>query len=100
MVFHALEAEQVRQIAAILLARLAARLESQLQLRLEWDEDVLAWLAEEGFDPQFGARPLKRQISRSVETALSRRIVAGEVGEGDHLRMSRTGNQIMFTKVN
>lgn len=100
VVFHALEAEQVRQIAAILLARLAARLESQLQLRLEWDEDVLAWLAEEGFDPQFGARPLKRQISRSVETALSRRIVAGEVGEGDHLRMSRTGNQIMFTKVN
>ena len=99
VVFHALEAEQVRQIAAILLARLAARLESQLQLRLEWDEDVLAWLAEEGFDPQFGARPLKRQISRSVETALSRRIVAGEVGEGDHLRMSRTGNQIMFTKV-
>jgi ATP-dependent Clp protease ATP-binding subunit ClpB len=99
VVFHALEAEQVRQIAAILLQRLAARLESQLKLHLEWDEAVLAWLAEEGFDPQFGARPLKRQISRSVETALSRRIVAGEIGEGDHLRMSRDGNQIMFTKV-
>lgn len=81
--FAPLGTTQVAAIAGILLQRLAQRLQQQLQLTLTWDEDVLQLLATLGYDAAFGARPLRRVISRLVETELSKCIVQGRIKEGD-----------------
>ncbi len=83
IVFKGLQKEQVKQIAAILLQRLAARLEKQVKIHLTWSEAALTRLADQGFDPNFGARPLKRLLVHTVETALSKEIISGAVKEGD-----------------
>ncbi|MEN6565423.1 MAG: ATP-dependent chaperone ClpB [Veillonellales bacterium] len=87
IVFNALTAEQVGSIAGILLNNLNQRLQKQINITLTWDDAVLKLLAKEGYDPAYGARPLRRQISRSVETELSKMIVRGEVGEGNTVRI-------------
>ncbi len=79
IVFRALEREQVKEIAALLLKKLAQRLVNTADLILDWDDDVIAYLAERGYDPAYGARPLKRVIQQEVETPLSRQIIRGEV---------------------
>ncbi len=92
IVFRALEKDQVHRIASLLLERLSARLANTANLSLEWEDDTVAYLAEKGYDPAFGARPLKRVIQNEVETPLSRRMIAGEVstegpiciGKGEH----------------
>jgi len=81
IVFHALDQAQVERIAAIQLARLHARL-AERRIALEVTPDALAQLARSGFDPVFGARPLKRAIQQRIETPLSLRLIAGEVADG------------------
>ena len=83
VVFHALDRAEVKSIAALLLKGLGARLEKQVGIRLTWSEAALDALAEQGFDPDFGARPLKRLLSHTIETLLSEKIIRGDVEEGD-----------------
>ncbi|MDY6268586.1 MAG: ATP-dependent chaperone ClpB [Selenomonadaceae bacterium] len=98
IVFKGLQKAQVKSIAAILLGNLKARMERQTKISLDWDDDALTALADQGFDPNFGARPLKRLISHKVETALSKEIIRGDVGEGDTVKMSYDGNDFTFAK--
>ena len=98
IVFKGLQKEQVKSIAAILLGNLKARMERQTKISLDWDDAALTALADQGFDPNFGARPLKRLISHKVETALSKEIIRGDVGEGDTVKMSYDGNDFTFAK--
>lgn len=83
IVFKALERAQVREIAALLLKSLGKRLEKQVRLQLTWTDAALDALAEQGFDPSFGARPLRRLLSHTIETVLSEKIIRGDVKEGD-----------------
>ncbi|MGN0940305.1 MAG: ATP-dependent chaperone ClpB [Selenomonadaceae bacterium] len=87
VVFHALEKAQVKDIAALLLKNLSERLEKQVKISLSWDDETLDALADEGFDPNFGARPLRRLISHGIETILSEKIIRGDVGEGDVVKI-------------
>lgn len=96
IVFNALTAKQVGAIAAIMLENLNKRLQKQLAIGLEWDGKALDLLAQEGYDPQFGARPLKRLISRLVETELSKMIIRGEVPEGSKVRISAAGGKLQL----
>ncbi|WP_371365193.1 Chaperone protein ClpB [Sporomusa rhizae] len=96
IVFNALTAKQVGAIAAIMLENLNKRLQKQLAIGLEWDDKALDLLAQEGYDPQFGARPLKRLISRLVETELSKMIIRGEVPEGSKVRISAAGGKLQL----
>ena len=89
IVFRALEREQVKEIAALLLDKLKARLTDTADMNLEWDDDVVAYLAEKGYDPAYGARPLKRVIQNEVETPLSRKIIAGEVTPKETIILSK-----------
>ncbi|MCE5284718.1 MAG: ATP-dependent chaperone ClpB [Pelosinus sp.] len=82
IVFKALTKEQVADIAGIMLNNLNQRLQKQVNITLVWANEVLMQLAKEGYDPAFGARPLRRLISRVVETELSKKIVQGKVPEG------------------
>ncbi len=82
IVFHALDQAQVREIAAVQLDQLRARL-AERRIGLEVGDAALDHLARIGFDPVFGARPLKRAIRTHIETPLSRLIIAGDVTDGD-----------------
>ena len=97
IVFKALGKDQVRNIATILLKRLNERLEKQVKIHLTWTDEALQALADQGYDPQFGARPLRRLIVHTVETALSRDIISGVVREGDTVSINYDGQQFTFT---
>lgn len=77
VVFHPLDAEQIKSIAKIQLQMLTSRLQEK-QLSLEISDDALAKVAEAGFDPVFGARPLKRAIQQYIENPLAQKILTGE----------------------
>ena len=98
IVFKALAKEQVKNIAAILLQKLGERLQKQVKITLGWNEAVLTALAEQGFEPNFGARPLRRLLVHTVETALSKEIIKGEVQEGDTVNIGFTDGNFTFTK--
>ncbi len=94
IVFKALSAEQVGKIAGIMLAGLARRLQKQINITLKWNDAVLRRLATEGYDPNYGARPLRRLISRAIETELSKRIVRGEVPEGSTVKLNASAGKM------
>lgn len=96
IIFEPLSEGQVKDIAALILKSLADRLESQLELKLSWDDEVLTVLSEKGFDPVYGARPLKRLVTRQVETALSRKIIAGEVKEKDLVELVVQSGEVVI----
>lgn len=96
IVFKALAIEQVKAIAAILLENLNKRLEKQVKIHLQWDEQVLQFLADKGYDAAYGARPLKRLLSREVETELSKKIIANQVQEGDAVKIKVVGDALVF----
>ena len=81
--FKALGAAEIKGIVKLILKELSDRLDKQLDLKLSATEEAIEFLAKEGFDPAFGARPLKRLIVHSVENILGRKIVAGEIKAGD-----------------
>lgn len=87
VVFKPLQAEQIKDIVKLVLHELSERLNKQLELTLDADEDAIEFLAQAGFDPAFGARPLKRLIVHTVENILGRKIVAGEIKNGDHAQV-------------
>ena len=85
IVFHRLGIEQIKQIVDIQLTRVQQRLADQ-RITLKVTEAAKALLAKEGYDPVFGARPLKRVIQRQVLDALSLEILAGNFKEGDRIK--------------
>ncbi len=95
IVFHALDQEQVASIAEIQLGRLRERL-AERRIGLEVTPDALAELARRGFDPVFGARPLKRAIQQLIETPLSLRLIAGEVDDGAIVSITPSANGFAF----
>lgn len=84
VVFRPLAREQIAAIVQIQLEAVRKRL-AERRITLELSQEALDFLAQRGYDPVFGARPLKRVIQRELETPLSRKILAGEVADGAHL---------------
>ncbi|PWI56948.1 ATP-dependent chaperone ClpB [Sulfoacidibacillus thermotolerans] len=82
IVFHALSPQNMSLIAQQMLERLDKRIQKNIGLRVQWTEAALAYLGKKGYDPVFGARPLKRIISQEIETPLSRLLVAEPVSHG------------------
>ena len=96
IVFKGLTQEDVKRIAAIMLKSLSKRLERQVDIALAWTDDALEALAKEGFDPDFGARPLRRLLTHKIETALSKKIIAGDVRGGDTVELGFDGTEFTF----
>ena len=96
IVFKALQKEQVKNIAAIMLKSLSDRLEKQIKISLKWTDEALTALADKGFDPNFGARPLRRLLTHTVETSLSKQIIRGDVREGDTVEIGYDGTDFTF----
>jgi ATP-dependent Clp protease ATP-binding subunit ClpB len=95
IVFHALTEEQLTKIVDIQLARLRHRL-SERRITIDLTEAAKRLLVRSGYDPSFGARPLKRAIQREVETPLARRIIAGEVRDGERVRVDARDGALVF----
>jgi ATP-dependent Clp protease ATP-binding subunit ClpB len=77
-----------------MLVSLAKHLETAIRLKLEWSEDALIYLAKKGYDPSFGARPMKRLIQTEIETPLSRLIVKGDVQPGSSVLLKAEDNHL------
>ena len=97
IVFHALDRNQVGAIAEIQLGRLRERL-AERHITLALSSGAKEQLARVGYDPVFGARPLKRAIQQLIETPLSRKIIAGDVQDGDDVRLEPSVNGFTFEK--
>ncbi len=97
IVFAPLGKEQIANIAKIQLRSLETRL-AKLEIRMTVSDVALKVVAEAGFDPVYGARPLKRAIQQQIENPLSKEILAGKFGPGDTVKIGATGGAITFAK--
>jgi ATP-dependent Clp protease ATP-binding subunit ClpB len=98
VVFHALEAQHIESIARIQLKLLATRLE-KMEIRLEVSSPALAEIAKVGFDPVFGARPLKRAIQQRIENPVAKLILQGRFGPKDVIPVEVSDGQFVFERV-
>jgi ATP-dependent Clp protease ATP-binding subunit ClpB len=97
IVFHSLSKEQMRTIIDIQLRGLMKRLEER-KIRVELSDKAKDLLIEEGYDPTYGARPLKRTIQRRVLDPLAMRVLQGEFREGDLVRIDVSGGDLQFSR--
>lgn len=99
IVFHALEPDDIHKITELMLKTVSKRL-SERGIHLHYDGEVIDLLAHDGYDPAYGARPLRRTIQRAVEDALSEEIIAGHIALGDDVRLYVNGDhKIGFEKM-
>jgi len=96
VVFHSLRREQLRQIVGIQLQRLRARL-AERKIELELSDATLDHFANAGYDPLYGARPLKRLLQKELETALGRKIIAGDIHDQSRVVIDYRGDSLVFT---
>ncbi len=97
VVFHSLDAKHIESIARIQLQRLGARL-AQREMRLEVTDAAVAQLARSGFDPVFGARPLKRAIQQHIENPIARLVLDGTFGEKDVVPVDWQDDKFVFER--
>ena len=95
IVFRPLNQEQLLDITRLLLDRLGRRLRAQ-RIEVEFSEEAVQLLSREGYDPEFGARPLRRTIQRLVENQLSKLVLDGSVEPGDKVAVDVDGAELRF----
>lgn len=96
VIFDQLTKDEIEQIVDLLLADLENRL-SERNIGIEIDLRAKAWIAKEGFDKTFGARPLRRALQRHVENVLSNQILSGEINDGDIVNITADQNGLHFS---
>jgi ATP-dependent Clp protease ATP-binding subunit ClpB len=97
VVFHALSEKDIESIARIQLQSLEARL-AKMEIRLDVSPAALAAVAQEGFDPVYGARPLKRAIQQQIENPLATEILKGSFAPGDTVHVTSKNGKVGFAK--
>jgi len=95
ILFKPLTLEEITEIVDLLLAQLNARLADR-QIVIEFDQAASAWIGEKGYDPVYGARPLKRFLQKQVETRLARGILSGDVAEQSTVRFTLDGDELVM----
>ncbi len=97
LVFHPLTQDQIVQIVGLMVKEVQSRLKDQ-EITFELTPEASLWLAKEGFDPVFGARPLRRAVQRHLENTLSKRILGGELHPGDHILVDAGEAGLVWSK--
>jgi ATP-dependent Clp protease ATP-binding subunit ClpA len=97
IIFQSLDEEELARIVEIQVRKLEKRL-AQQNLTLELDAAARKFLAKEGYDPQFGARPLKRTVQEHLLNPLSLRLLEGEFKPGDRIKVSTKDGELVLTK--
>ena len=98
VVFSLLRTDELKKIVDIQLERIKKRLEEK-KLKLELTEDAKDHLATVGYDPTFGARPLKRLIQKELENELAKELLSGKFTEGDIVKVDYDGDKVVFSKI-
>ena len=98
IIFHPLNKDHVKAIARLMLDRLTRLLRAQ-NIVAEFDDSVVEFVAEQGFDPEFGARPMKRVIQKEIEGELSKLILKGDINEGDHIKVYIKDGKLKVEKI-
>ncbi len=88
IVFHALNKENIKGIAGILVDNFVKRVREQMDMELEVAPEVVDYVSEKGFDRDYGARPLRRALQTQVEDSLAEAVLAGDVSMGDHVKVT------------
>jgi ATP-dependent Clp protease ATP-binding subunit ClpC len=96
IIFQPLTEEHIGQIVDLLMVEIQKRLEER-QITVVLTDEAKRWLAREGFDPLFGARPLRRTIQREVENPLSKKILLREFGEGAEVKVDLSPDGLVFS---
>ena len=97
IIFHQLTQEQILKIVDLLMNEVQERLADK-KVTVELTSEAKSWLAERGFDPTFGVRPLRRTVQRYVETPLAKKILAKEFIEGDHVVVDAGEEELVLNK--
>ena len=97
IMFEPLGRDEVREIVEIQITQMKKRLEDN-GFTLEISHEAIDWLAQLGYDPQFGARPLKRVLQKRVMDELSKQILSGNLSINDKIVIDYDGNQLLFKK--
>lgn len=97
IVFHSLTQEHIRKIVGIMMNEIADRAREQMGVELHASDGVLRMLSEAGFDPVYGARPLRRAIQNKVEDLLAEEILSGKIHRGNQVRLTLTGKEIKIS---
>jgi ATP-dependent Clp protease ATP-binding subunit ClpC len=97
IVFHQLEEDHILKIVDLMLAELSERVKD-LQISLEVTGEAKQLIAKEGFDPMYGARPLRRAIQNMIEDRLSEEMLSGKVKEGDTVMVDAKDGKIVLTR--
>ncbi len=97
IVFHSLTKDNIKQIVDIMIKTIGKRSKAQMNIALDTSEDVVTHLAEVGFDPKYGARPLRRAIQTNIEDKLAEAILAGTIKEGDTVHVQYLDNEMVLT---
>ena len=96
VVFHSLTSEQIKQIAAIHISALSGRL-AERELQFSVSDEALSVIAAAGFDPVYGARPLKRAIQQYIENPLAQKILAGQFEKGTVIKLDVIEGALHFS---
>jgi ATP-dependent Clp protease ATP-binding subunit ClpB len=98
VVFHSLDRENIQMIAKIQLQRLHERL-AKLEMQLDVSDAALEHIGKVGYDPVFGARPLKRAIQQQIENPVAKLILAGKFGPKDVIPVDMRDGELVFDRV-
>ncbi|NCB64896.1 MAG: ATP-dependent Clp protease ATP-binding subunit, partial [Bacilli bacterium] len=98
ILFTPLSKEDVKRIIVKMVKELSSRLVDK-QIQLSVSDEVTSWIAENAYDPIYGARPLRRFISAEIENPLARAIIKGEIHENQSVTVTLVGNQVGFQTV-
>ena len=93
IIFHSLRREELRQIVTLQVERLRQRL-AERKLELSLSDGAADWLANAGYDPVYGARPLKRAVQRELETPIAKLILSGRLGENSAIAVDVDGEKL------
>jgi len=95
ILFHRLKREQMEAIVKIQLVRLEKLLEDR-KIAISLDESAMKWLADKGYDPAYGARPLKRVIQKELQDPLAEKILGGDIHDGDEVKVTAGSDRLLF----
>jgi ATP-dependent Clp protease ATP-binding subunit ClpC len=97
IIFHSLTEEHLKQVVDLLVKDVHKRLAVH-KISLELTDAAKSWLVKQGYDPMYGARPLRRAIQRYIENPLSKRILSGEFKENDTIVVDSVDDELVFTR--
>lgn len=96
IVFHSLSKENIKEIVSIMIRTIAKRIKAQMNIVMEIGQEAIDHLAEVGFDPKFGARPLRRAIQTNIEDKMAEEILVGNIKEGDSVSIEYLDNEMVI----